>query len=119
MAAPNLATPSSITGKVAVYSCTSTLAAALSNAAASGKVFKVNTIRATNIDASTAFSVDVTVFRSSSHTYLANSISIPVNSTLLLSTREEYIYLEEGDAIYAKGNIAGKIDLIISYEEIF
>lgn len=118
MAAPNLKAPSTITGKTAAYSCTSSLAAALSNSAASNKVLKVNTIRAANIDATSAFSIDLTVYRSSTHTYLASAISVPVNSTLLLLSKEEYLYLEEGDAIYAKGSTSGKIDLTISYEEI-
>lgn len=118
MAAPNLKQPASITGKTATYSCTSSLAAALSNAAASGKVLKVNTIRAANIDATSAFSVDITVFRSTTHTYIANAISVPVNSALIVLSKEEYLYLEEGDAIYAKGSTSGKIDLTISYEEI-
>ena len=118
MAAPNLKQPTTITGKTAVYSCTSTLAAALSNGAASGKVLKVNTIRAANIDATSAFSVDITIFRSAAHTYIANAISIPVSSSLVALSKEEYLYLEEGDAIYAKGSTSGKIDLTISYEEI-
>jgi hypothetical protein len=118
MAAPNLKTPTTITGKTAPYSCTSTLSAALSNTAASGKVFKVNTIRAANIDATTALSVDITVYRGSTHSYIANAISVPVNSTLVVLSKEEYLYLEEGDAIYAKGSTSGKIDLTISYEEI-
>jgi hypothetical protein len=43
---------------------------------------------------------------------------VPVSSTLLVLSKEEYLYLEEGDAIYAKANTSGKIDLTISYEEI-
>lgn len=118
MAAPNLSSVTSITGKTAVYACTSTLGSALSNSAASGKVFKINSIRATNIDVANSFSVDVTVFRSSSHTYIANAIAIPVSSSLIVLSKEDYLYLEEGDAIYAKGSTSGKIDLTISYEEI-
>lgn len=118
MAAPNLKQPTTITGKTATYSCTSSLASALSNDAASGKVLKVNTIRAANIDATSAFSVDITLFRSATHTYIANAISVPLSSSLIVLSKEEYLYLEEGDAIYAKGSTTGKIDLTISYEEI-
>lgn len=118
MAAPNLKQPLIITGKTATYACTSSLAPALSNAAASGKVLKVNTIRAANIDLSSAFSVDITVYRSSAHTYIASAISVPVSSTLLVLSKEEYLYLEEDDVIYAKASASGKIDLTISYEEI-
>ena len=39
MAAPNLKSPTTITGKTARYAVTASLAAALSNSAASGKSF--------------------------------------------------------------------------------
>lgn len=118
MAAPNLKSLTTVTAKMVTYNCTSTLASVLANSAASGKVFKINNIRAANIDAVSAFSVDITVYRSSTHTYLANAIAIPVNSSLIVVSKEDYIYLEEGDAIYAKSSVSAKIDLTISYEEI-
>lgn len=118
MAAPNLKQPVTITGKTATYNCTATLAVALSNAAASGKVLKVNTVRAANIDTSLNIAFDLTVYRGSTHSYIASAITIPVASTLIALSKEEYIYLEEGDAIYAKSGVAGKIDLTIGYEEI-
>lgn len=118
MAAPNLKTPSSITGKTATYSCTTSLAAALSNAAASNKVLKVNTIRATNLDTGLNIDVDVSHYRGTTHAYLASAITVPVKSSLLVLSKEEYLYLEEGDAIYAKAGVNAKIDLTITYEEI-
>ena len=118
MAAPNLKSLTTVTAKMVTYSCTSSLSSVLANGAASGKVYKINNIRAANIDATSTFSVDATIYRSSTHTYLANAIAVPVNSALIIVSKEEYLYLEEGDAIYAKGSTAAKIDLTISYEEI-
>jgi hypothetical protein len=118
MAAPNLKTPTTITGKTAVYNCTGTLAAALTNSAASGKLLKVNVIRAANIDSSSIMDIDVTVYRSSAHTYIAYGISIPAKASIIVASKEDYLYLEEGDAIYAKSSTTAKIDLIISYEDI-
>jgi|DEB19_MinimDraft_3_1074340.scaffolds.fasta_scaffold06040_2 hypothetical protein len=117
MAAPNLKTPTTITGKTAVYACTASLASALSNGASSGKVFKINGIRAANV-ATAAGTIEVTVFRSSTHYELIKTAQVPVNSAFVVLNREEYLYLEEGDAIYAKANATSTIDLILTYEEI-
>lgn len=118
MAAPNLKTPVTITGKTAVYNCTASLAAALSNAFSSGKLLKINVIRASNIDGTNAIDLDVSIYRSSTHTYLSSGITIPVKSTFVLISKEDFVYLEEGDAIFAKSSTAAKIDLTISYEDI-
>lgn len=118
MAAPNLKAPTNITGKTAIYQCTATLGSALANAAASNKVFKVNTLRACNIDGVNSSSIDVTIFRSSTHSYLTYQIPVPAQSSLIVLSKEEYVYLEEGDAIYAKASAVSQITLTISYEEI-
>lgn len=117
MAAPNLKQPVTITGKTAVYSCTASLASALSNAAASDKLLKVNVVRACNLTSS-AGSVDLTLYRSSAHSYIGKSLSVPPGSSLVLLDRNEYLYLEEGDALYAQANAISTIDLTIHYEEI-
>jgi hypothetical protein len=117
MAAPNLKSPTTITGKTAVYACTASLASALSNGASSGKAFKINGIRAANVTTS-AGTIEVTIFRSSTHYEIIKTAQVPINSALVIANREEYFYLEEGDAIYAKANATSTIDLIITYEEI-
>ena len=43
MTAPNLKSPTTITGKTARYDVTASIAAALSNASSSGKALKINT----------------------------------------------------------------------------
>jgi hypothetical protein len=121
MAAPNIKSPATITtvnGKTATYNCTATLAAALSNGASSGKVLKVTAIRAANVDGTNSIDVDVSHYRGTTHTYLAYRVTVPAASTLVVLSREEYLYVEEGDAIYAKASTTGKIDLLISYEDI-
>lgn len=117
MAAPNLRSPSTITGKTAIFPATTTLSAILSNAAASNKLLKVNTVRVANISANTA-TADVTFFRSSTHTYLLKGVSVLVNTSLIVSDKNEYIYLEEGDALYAKAAADSTLELTINYEEI-
>jgi hypothetical protein len=117
MAAPNLKTPTTIIGKTAGYAVTTSLAAALSNSAASGKVFKVNVVRAANLTTGIA-TIDLTVFRSATDTYIIKSASVAPNSSLVLIDKNEYLYLEEGDALRADANAISTIDLTIHYEEI-
>jgi hypothetical protein len=117
MAAPNLRSPAVVTGKTALQSLTTSLSSVLANAAASGKVFKVNTIRAANIGA-TVVTVDIAVVRGASTVYLIKGGSIDIGKTLITTDKNEYIYLEEGDEIRARSSASSSIDLTVNYEEI-
>jgi hypothetical protein len=50
--------------------------------------------------------------------YLAKTIAVPADATQIISTKETYFYLEEGDSIRAVANEAGDLELIIGYEDI-
>jgi hypothetical protein len=117
MTAPNLKNPTTITGKTAVYACTDSLAAALSNGAGSNKALKVNVVRAANLTTGIA-TVDLTVFRGAVDTYIIKSASVSPNSSLVLIDKNEYLYLEEGDDLRADANATSTIDITIHYEEI-
>jgi len=118
MAAPNLKAPTSITGKTARYAVTTTLAAALSNAAASGKVLKINSIFCANVDGTNDADISVSIYDGTNERYLAKTITVPADATQILSTKDTYFYLEEGDSIRALASAAGDLELIIGYEEI-
>jgi len=118
MAAPNIVNVVTITGKAGAVSLTTTAATiALVNTAASGKVFKVNSLFAANVHASSAASISISL-SGSSITLIASAISVPANSTLVVITKEEPIYLEEAIGILAQANIANGIVVTTSYEEI-
>jgi hypothetical protein len=118
MAAPNLKSPTSITGKTARYAVTTTLAAALSNAAASGKVLKINSIFCANVDGTNAADISVSIYDGTNDRYLAKTIAVPADATQILSSKETYFYLEEGDSIRALASAASDLELVIGYEEI-
>jgi len=117
MAAPNLRSPQIVTGRTAVYAVTATLGSALDNAPASNALLKVNVIRAANLTTGTA-SIDITVFRNSAHTYVIKTATVAPNTSLVILDKNEYLYLEEGDALHAKANAVSTIDLTVHYEEI-
>lgn len=118
MAAPNLKSPTTVTGKTAAACLTASLASVLSNSAGSGQAFKINTIKAANVASSGSVTVSVTHYRSSTHTYQAKAFTIAAASSLVVSNRDEFFYLEEGDAIYAQANATSSVDLTIGYEVI-
>jgi hypothetical protein len=118
MAAPNLREPSLVTGETIGYAVTTTLADALTNAAASGKVFKINAVYCANVDGSLIAKIDLVWRRSGVDTHLAKLISVPAGATQVLVAREAYIYLKEGDSLRAKADVAGDLELTISYEDI-
>ena len=118
MASPNLKTPTTITGKTARYAVTATLANALANSAASGKVFKINSVYCANVDGAASADIDLTIYNGTTDFYLAKTIVVPADATQLLVTREGYLYLEEGDSLRAKASAASDLELVIGYEEI-
>jgi hypothetical protein len=121
MAAPNLKNPTTITGRTARYAVTTSLGNALANSAASGKVFKINSIFCANVDAANPpqpADISVSIYDGSTDRYLAKTIAVPADATQIISTKETYFYLEEGDSIRAVANAASDLELIIGYEDI-
>lgn len=106
MAAPNLVAVDTITGKTDILSITTSLTAITTNAAASNKVYKINSLIISNIDGTNPANVRASLQRSSTDHYLAYDIEVPADSTLVLIAKDAGIYLEEGDAIrlYASAN---------------
>jgi hypothetical protein len=121
MAAPNIKSGSSVTtvtGKTEGYAVTASLAAALSNSAASGKVFKINSVYCANVDGAAAADITLEHYNGTTGFKIANTIAVPADATQVLVTREAYIYLEEGHSLRAVASAASDLELVISYEEI-
>jgi hypothetical protein len=118
MAAPNLKNPTTILGRTARYDVTTSLANALANSAASGKVLKINSIFCANVDGTNAADISVSIYDGTTDRYIAKTIAVPADATQVLSTKETYFYLEEGDSIRALASAASDLELVIGYEEI-
>ena len=120
MAAPNVATANTIYGKVVGLAVPITTAAVLlSNAAASGKLLKVNSIIAANVNGTAAADITVYVYKAQTTIYyLAFTISVPAKATLVILSKDSGIYLEENDSILAVASAASYIQTIVSYEDI-
>lgn len=117
MAAPNIKSPTTITGKTARTTLSTTsITSVLANSSGSGKVLKINTIFAGNISAAIV-TISISVYNGTSDTYIAYTISVPPNATQIISSKETYFYLEEGDSIRATAGTANAMSVIVGYEE--
>ena len=122
MAAPNIVNVTSILGKTAYDADVATSqSATLTNAASSNKLLKINTIIASNIDGTNNADITVYVTTASATTalyHLAKTITVPADSSLVITSKDTSFYLEEDRAIRAVASAAGDISLMISYEEL-
>lgn len=118
MTAPNLKTPTTITGKTVGYAVTASMAAALSNSADSGKVLKINSVYCANVDGDAAADITLEHYNGTTGFKIASTIAVPPDATQVLVTREGYIYLEEGHSLRAVASAVGDLELVIGYEEI-
>jgi len=123
MAAPNIVDVGTITGKTLTYALSSTSATVIAtNAASSGKVFKVNSLVVANVDGATAADITITVNSAASGggtAYaLAKTISVPADASLIVIDKSTALYLEEDKSIVATAGSANDLEIVISYEEI-
>ena len=91
-----------------------------------GYLLKINRIVVANVDGSSAADVDVAIVTASQSftnttvtgadatTYLAKTISVPADASLVVS--DTPIYLREGDNLQANASASGDLDLTITFE---
>ena len=122
MAAPNIVDVSSIYGKtVQDDDLAASATEFLENAASSNKVLKINTLVISNIDGTNAADITVSITTAGSTTalgYLAKTISVPADSTLVIISKDTSIYLEEDRAICLQASATGDLSAVCSYEEL-
>ena len=123
MTAPNVVNVAVITAKSATVALSSTAQTALvSNAASSGKVFKINMIQVANVDGTNACDVTVDLHSAAAGggtAYsLVSTISVPADASLVALDKNTALYLEEDRSITATASAANDLEVIVSYEEI-
>jgi hypothetical protein len=116
VANPNIVTTSSIFGKTDVLAVGTAATAITSNSAASGKVFKINSLLVANVGSSVE--VDVELYRGTTPYRLAKSLTVPTDSTAVVVGKENPLYLLEGDSLRVAADSVGNAEAICSYEEI-
>ena len=127
MANPNIVSVTSIYGGNAGWNLSSTLTATLLTVDAD-KIVKINSIICSNVDGTNSATLNlyvdgmgsgasgVTTTGADATIYLAKTISIPADATLVLIDKP--IYLMEGDVLKGGASAASDLDLFVSYEII-
>jgi hypothetical protein len=113
MAAPNLLTSTTVTGKTALIALTTVTANVIT--VSSNTVSKLNDIILTNSTGSNV-TCNVVINRSSTTYYIGGNISVPLYSTLVLLGKDSSLYLEEGDVVQANVSANASITMASSYE---
>ena len=124
MANPNLVNVATINGGNLGFNLSATTTATLLTVA-SDKILKINRMTVANVDGTNAATVDLFVdglgngatgitATGSSTVYLAKTVSVPADATLVIS--DTPIYLMEGDILKGGASASGDLDLFISYE---
>ena len=120
MAEPNLVNVTSIYGKSKLELLKDD---AIDNANASilttpaEKLIKINSIIVANIDGTNSVDIDVAInHHDDGRHYLAKTVALPADSTLVVIGKDSPIYLEEGDELEARASAASDAELVVSYE---
>ena len=126
MANPNIVNVTTILGNTSTTLISSTAdpfaTALVDNAASSGKVYKINSIVAANVDGSSACDITIKIFSEDAlggtGTAIASTISVPADATLIITDKTTSFYLLEDKSIGATASAANDIVVTISWEEI-
>jgi len=117
MANPNVVAVSSIYANTAVDADVAASAVSLLTCG-SNKLQKINSLVIANIDGTNAATIDVWVTRSSADYYIAKTISVPADATLVVIDKNMGLYLTESDILKIQASAAGDLSATCSYEEI-
>jgi len=127
MANPNIVNVTSILGGNAGWNLSATPTDTLMTVD-SGKVVKLNSIIVSNVDGTNAADVSVfidglgtgatgvTTTGADATVYIAKTISVPADATLVLL--DTPFYMMEGDILKGGASAASDLDLLVSYEVI-
>ena len=122
MAAPNLAAPKKITGKVAFATCTSTNSVSvLTNSSASSACLRITSLMLSNTDGTNAVDATVKLFNAASGGTafsVASTLNVPADSTVVVFGRDNAIYLEEDRRVEVQASAADDLDVVCSYEQV-
>lgn len=125
MANPNIVNVTDIRGESVGWNLTATPTTTLMTVSAD-KLIKINRMTVANVDGTNAADVSVyidtsvqtssgaTVASGAADVYIAKTVSVPADATLVLV--DTPIYLREGDILKGGASAASDLDLFISYE---
>ena len=123
MANPNIVSVTAIYGNSSSVSLSTTSATSLaSNAASSGKAYKVNSIVVANTNGTSAANITINVYSAAAlggtAFPIASTISVPANASIIIVDKTTSFYLLENQSIGATAGTANALTVTASWEEI-
>jgi hypothetical protein len=126
MANPNIVAVAAIYGNTSTNLISSTAdpfaTALVSNAASSGKVYKINSIVVANVDGTSAADITIKIFSQDdlggTGTAIVSTISVPADASLIVTDKTTTFYLLEDKSIGATASAANDLVVTVSWEEI-
>ena len=126
MANPNILQAATVVGNTSTLLISSTndpfATALVNNAAASGKVYKINSIVVANVDGTSAADITIKIFSQDdlggTGTAIASTISVPADATLIVTDKTTSFYLLEDKSLGATASAANDLVVTCSWEEI-
>ena len=130
MANPNILTATTALGTTTYLTPSAiTPVVLVPNPAASGKVFKINSIVAANVNGSASVTTTVAVYTngavaqgsapSGGSTFpVVSVVQVPANASLIVVDKTTQLYLQEGTSIVVTSGTASGITYVISYEDM-
>jgi hypothetical protein len=123
MALPNLNRPTKVEGRnVIVTSIPVTASGYLVNPSGSNETLRISNIYVSNIDGVNGCDVNCYIVDNSispaATGYIAFTVSVPADASLLPLTKNESTYLMENQTLFLRASTSGDLSAIINYEEI-
>ena len=123
MAAPNIVNVTTIIGNNSLTNVSTTSAFSIvNNPASSNKVYKINSIIVSNKDGTNPFAATINVYDQDDlggNAYsIISTVDIPADASVVVMDKSSSIYLREDQSIGAIANVANKLFVIASWEEI-
>jgi hypothetical protein len=123
VANPNIVNVTNILGNNSLTALTTTDATAIiSNAASSGKVYKVNSIVVANVDGSAAADVTISIYSQDdiggTAFQIVSTLSVPADASVIVTDKSTGFYLKEDQSVGATAGTASDLVVTASWEEI-
>lgn len=122
MANPNILDTTNVVGNNALVAVTTNATSVVSNAASSGKIYKINNITASNVDGTNAADVTVNIYSEDdlggTGYSIVYQIPVPIDSSLVVVDKTTAVFLKEDQSIGAIASGNSDIVVTASWEEI-
>jgi hypothetical protein len=117
MANPNLLTMTSVQGKSTNYAITTSTTSLIT--AGSNTIIKINSVIVANVNGSSAADVTVSLFKNQTTDFrFAFTVSVPADTSLVVISKDSFIYLEENDSIRFTASANSFLEALVSYEVV-